>query len=245
MSRSFGEIDAVQSVLPEWLALPIALATQVGAIWFATCVLVAYYVLVDREEAITFGGLLLASIGAWRAVKEVLQVYRPREFLVPPDAYDGVVGTIYDAAVVHGGHGLPSGHAVTTTLIYLLLAEHLEVSSRRRRYACAFGVIAFVGWTRIALGVHYVADVVAGIAIALGLLTLAWAAFASLPYERPTIAAALAISVATINVVVDWPYYKEVIVLLAAIGLAGWWVLVVRPGRHPFTTTARLRRSQP
>jgi undecaprenyl-diphosphatase len=71
------------------------------------------------------------------------------------------------------GNSFPSGHALGSTVAYgALLLIFLPVASRRARaiaISVFAGIVVLVGFTRIALGVHYVSDVLAG-----WLLGLAW-----------------------------------------------------------------------
>jgi membrane-associated phospholipid phosphatase len=71
------------------------------------------------------------------------------------------------------GNSFPSGHALGSTVAYgALLLIFLPVASRRLRAVAisAFAaIVVLVGFTRVALGVHYVSDVLAG-----WLLGLAW-----------------------------------------------------------------------
>jgi undecaprenyl-diphosphatase len=74
-----------------------------------------------------------------------------------------------------GGNSFPSGHALASTICYgALLLAFLPVVPRRGRPAVigfVGALVAAVGFTRIALGVHYVSDVVGG-----WLLGVAWLA---------------------------------------------------------------------
>jgi undecaprenyl-diphosphatase len=71
------------------------------------------------------------------------------------------------------GNSFPSGHALGATVAYgALLLIFLPVASRRLRALAIWvfaAIVVLVGFTRVALGVHYVSDVVAG-----WLLGLAW-----------------------------------------------------------------------
>lgn len=71
------------------------------------------------------------------------------------------------------GNSFPSGHALGSTVAYgALLLIFLPVVSRRLRpllIAVVVTIIVLVGFTRVALGVHYVTDVLAG-----WLLGIAW-----------------------------------------------------------------------
>ncbi|MFB6280465.1 MAG: phosphatase PAP2 family protein [Haloferacaceae archaeon] len=63
------------------------------------------------------------------------------------------------------GFGFPSGHALGATVVYGGAALLLDRPDRRgRRYAAA-AVVASVALSRLVLGVHYLADVVAGVAV--------------------------------------------------------------------------------
>lgn len=68
------------------------------------------------------------------------------------------------------GESFPSGHALAsfTTIAILLLIALPLVPARRRiwAYLTAATLIVAVGFTRVALGVHYVSDVIAGWALA-------------------------------------------------------------------------------
>jgi undecaprenyl-diphosphatase len=71
------------------------------------------------------------------------------------------------------GNSFPSGHALGTTVAYgALLLIFLPVLSRRLRTVAIWGfasIVVLVDFTRVALGVHYISDVLAGT-----LLGLAW-----------------------------------------------------------------------
>lgn len=71
------------------------------------------------------------------------------------------------------GNSFPSGHVLGATVAYgALLLIFLPVASRRLRALAIWAYVAIlvlVGFTRVALGVHYVSDVLAG-----WLLGLAW-----------------------------------------------------------------------
>ncbi|HEY3259425.1 MAG TPA: phosphatase PAP2 family protein [Pseudonocardiaceae bacterium] len=71
------------------------------------------------------------------------------------------------------GNSFPSGHALGSTVAYgSLVLIFLPVVSRRLRpvlIAAFVTIVVLVGFTRVALGVHYVSDVLAG-----WLLGLAW-----------------------------------------------------------------------
>lgn len=125
-------------VLP--VLIPVALV--LGAyVWKRTgSVLMA--VLPWLTMQITF--VVVASLKDWTAVTRP-----PREFWI----------------VEASAHSFPSGHVANTTALvsmgYLLVSEIHP--SRRRAFAIAsFVVVALMAWSRLALNVHWLSDVVAG-----------------------------------------------------------------------------------
>lgn len=79
------------------------------------------------------------------------------------------------------GPGFPSGHALGSMVTYgVLLLVLLPAVPRRARppvVATIVTLVVAIGFTRLALGVHYLSDVVAGWLIGLGWLVVTTAAF--------------------------------------------------------------------
>ena len=83
-------------------------------------------------------------------------------------------------------YSFPSGHAMASTVFYGLLAIYALVNARQRyaayvAVAAAVFMVALVSFSRVYLGLHYVSDVMGGIAEG-----IAWLAFcfAALHYIR-------------------------------------------------------------
>jgi undecaprenyl-diphosphatase len=78
------------------------------------------------------------------------------------------------------GFSFPSGHSALSAAFFGSLAGLAAASSRRRREAAghlAAGVVMvfLVGFSRVALGVHWPSDVLAGWAVGFGWLALVFA----------------------------------------------------------------------
>jgi membrane-associated phospholipid phosphatase len=81
----------------------------------------------------------------------------------------------FDEPVAHAnGYSFPSGHALNSFLVTgVLILVFLPVLSRAGRwlaYAIGAAIVLLTGFDRVALGVHYVSDVVAGWIVALACL---------------------------------------------------------------------------
>lgn len=147
--------DAGRIAGPEWAA-----AFWLGLTWLgdtaprvAVAGLTIGWLLLRRRPhgALFLLGLLLSGIALSTTLKQ--WVGRPRPRLVP--YLDHV-----------SSQSFPSGHALNSTLFYLAVALLLaQCLSRRARWAlflAAAGLILATGVSRIALGVHYPTDVIAG-----------------------------------------------------------------------------------
>lgn len=138
----------------------------------------------DSEPRIAIAGLcvaVLTLVGRWRsavfaaavlvsgiALSTLLKhwIARPRPQVV---AHLDQVGSA----------SFPSGHALNSTLFYLLLALLLggllrSRGARRGLFAVAVLLAIATGISRIALGVHYPSDVIAGWLIAAAWLWFCW-----------------------------------------------------------------------
>lgn len=86
-----------------------------------------------------------------------------------------------DPVALAPGDSFPSGHAVNVTLgagvLVLLVLPLLPRWGRVVAWAAACFVVLSVGYTRIALGVHWVSDVVAGTVLGVAVIAATAAAF--------------------------------------------------------------------
>ncbi|MBD0330886.1 MAG: phosphatase PAP2 family protein [Thermoleophilia bacterium] len=137
------------------LALAVSYAGSFGLVWVGLALALA---LVRRQAApllLTVAAVALADLAAI-ALKAVIE--RPRPYAAFPEQ-EPLVTSSFE-------YSLPSGHAATSAAGAAVLAAYAP------RLAPALVVLAAaVAWSRVYVGVHFPADVVAG-----GLLGLAVAA---------------------------------------------------------------------
>jgi undecaprenyl-diphosphatase len=88
-----------------------------------------------------------------------------------------------------GGWSFPSGHAqgaiVTYLLVLIAVLPVLHGVWRRAAVAVAVVMVAGIGFSRIALGVHFLSDVIAGYALGAGWVAVAAAVFGVWRIDRP------------------------------------------------------------
>jgi membrane-associated phospholipid phosphatase len=86
------------------------------------------------------------------------------------------------------GFSFPSGHALNSfaffAMLVLLLAPLLSRRGAWAAWSLAGAIVLLVGFARVALGVHYVSDVVAGWLVAAGVVAVTTVAFETWRRER-------------------------------------------------------------
>jgi membrane-associated phospholipid phosphatase len=138
-----------------WLKLPMLFFTFLGTEEFYIIVVPAIFWCVDRALGIELVTLLLVSSGTNELAKSVFKL--PRPYWVEPKL----------ALSTDVSFGLPSGHAESAVALWGYLAAILRSSWR---WLCVL-LILLISLSRLYLGVHFPADILAG--WALGLLVLA------------------------------------------------------------------------
>jgi membrane-associated phospholipid phosphatase len=95
---------------------------------------------------------------------------------------------LVDPVATAHGKSFPSGHAMSSTFVYgSLLLVFLPVVRRRVRpilFGLTVVLVAAIGFSRLALGVHYITDVVGGVVLGLAWLAASTAAFSTWRVER-------------------------------------------------------------
>ena len=159
--HAVGFLEGVSTVLDPWSLRVVALG---GVVLLA--------VRGQRRMAL-WAGVTVAVAGVTGFVLKLI-VARSRPSL--PDPVTAAPGSSF-----------PSGHALNSmAIIGVLVLLVLPTVPRRWRpfiWAGAGATVALVGFARVALGVHYVSDVLAGWLIGAGLITVTVVAFET--WRRP------------------------------------------------------------
>lgn len=214
-SRGVGLIQLLQDRLPRWAIEAFAAATHLGdaAVLLALAALV--YLAYDRTDGAFVLGALFAGFALVIAAKASFGYARP------PAALQYVAET---------GYGFPSGHAVGVTVGWGALAIVLErISSSGRRVAIAAVVIGLVALSRVVIGVHYLVDVVGGVAVGLAVL---WSAGRWMR-RSPLLLFGAAAGLAAIAVAVDGGSTEALALFGACLGAVVGWQLI-EPADRPY-----------
>ena len=180
------------SGVPDVIILLFGLITQLGDPWFLFVLLAVFYWAgpqhyVEHHRR-TWGILTALAVGATAltvGLKATFALPRPPGAAVatPPGWLPAVLDGLYLNFTTGDGFGFPSGHAIGTTVVYGGMATLLtDVWTRRKRVLAATGLVGTVTLSRLVLGVHYLVDVVVGVAVGLAFLgAVVWISRRHLP----------------------------------------------------------------
>lgn len=162
-------LEAIIGATPDWLGSLSVPITYVGSVFvMVPLVVIAYWW--DSDRLASLLPAFLAYYGLMASIKSLNAATRPD---VDPagsaDLFPAIYSTWYGHATAIGTTSFPSGNAMVPAVIVTLLVVHLRISTLRRRALVGGFVVALVGYTRLALGVHYPIDVLGGIALGLAL----------------------------------------------------------------------------
>lgn len=233
MRRGVGELAALAE-LPDAVVVAAALLTQLGDVWFFFGLVGLLYwfgerlpgpVAIDRRRAAYVIGLGLGANALVTALKQWLAYPRPPGATTAPasamDAVPALLEPLFAGAATGTGFGFPSGHALAAAVVYGGLA--LLVGTRRG-YASAAAVVVVVALTRVVLRVHYLVDVLAGIAV--GGAYVAAVHLASDRGDSPGRALATAVLAALVGTVLGGSGFETMTALGAALGALLAWLAV-------------------
>jgi hypothetical protein len=133
-------------------------------------------------------------------------------------------------AVDPGSHGFPSGHAISSTVVYGgLLVAYGRLRDVRVAVPTAI-LIGLIGLSRVVIGVHYVGDIVAGHLVGLLIVGGLWVTVD----HRAHLACAVAAAVSVVAIAVTGASSYSLLALGGSVGGAvAFWRIDRRTLPHP------------
>ncbi len=164
---------------PAWFEEVVRDVTALGSTVVLTLVVLAVwgFLTLSGRPRKALAVLGWSAAGALLSTIAKLGFARPRPDLVPHGA------EVYT-------HSFPSGHALSSAVIFLTLGAMIALVQDDRRikfYVLAFAVLLtlLVGLSRIYLGVHWPSDVLAGWALGAAWATIGWLVFRRMDFAPP------------------------------------------------------------
>jgi membrane-associated phospholipid phosphatase len=165
--RGFGVAVVFEELLPPAVRELFGLITHLGDAGFALAAAALLYWFADwetgdqtrsdRDRGAFAVAAVLGAFALTLALKGLFALPRP-----PSEIHLGHAD----------GYGFPSGHAITATTAWSLLALLVERGTRRTRTLVAATAVALAALSRVVIGVHYVADVVVGVGVGIAYLAV-------------------------------------------------------------------------
>jgi membrane-associated phospholipid phosphatase len=228
MSRGIGVSDITKS-LPDVAVTIAGVITQLGDMWFILLGILLVYWVGTRDPSITetlwrdclyLFALAISSYALTVVLKHVFTLPRPpgATTAVLPAWLPAISTPLYESVVTGDGFGFPSGHALKSTVVYGGAALIFSKWDSRRRYFLAAMIVVLVAISRVVLGVHYLADVVAGILVGLAFL----AGMNRATKIDPRRAFAITGVLALFAFVMAMGYESGLTIVAAALGLGLW-----------------------
>ena len=216
-----GVVEAVVQGVPTWLALGFLVVSFLGSIYVVAPGVVWGYLAGDRRKTATWPGIVIGAYALFVTTKPAVSIDRPA--VDPPVTQaelPGVLVYLFDLGVAFSTDSFPSGHAVAVTVFWGLFVLDTDLGNRRQRLAGASLVVILVGCSRIVLGVHYPADVLAGVALgATFLAVMVWVR--SRVRRAPEVCIAVGAAIATTATVTGRPLEAGMLLGAAAVALLG------------------------
>ncbi|MFQ6012509.1 MAG: phosphatase PAP2 family protein [Thermoplasmata archaeon] len=154
-----GPIRALREASSPFLDALFVLITSTGGILFFLAAVVLIYWLWDKRLGLFLSLLLLVSGAVNGYLKALFGMPRPSPAFHTPSPLTS--------------NGFPSGHAQTSTAFW----SGIALVSRGAWIPVAVLVAALVAFSRVYLGVHFIGDVLGGVALGLGLGVAAYVGF--------------------------------------------------------------------
>jgi len=207
-STLFSEdlVAGIQEATPEAVLDLFVFVTFLGNTEFFIILLTVFYWASNREKGISLLAVGLTAGVVSSGLKEAFASPRP------PEALHLVEASHY---------GLPSGHALSSLVIYGSLVYTVESLTRLQKVAVWLAVAVPVAVSRVFIGVHYPGDTLGGW-VAGGVLLVLFVGYAELEVEK-TLPIALVVSVPFLLLFAGVENVLFSFGGLAA-AAAGWWV---------------------
>ena len=152
--------ETLRSTLPEPVIAFLEVATHLGdGVTLIVLATLLYWFGAEsrrRTRALVIA-IGLAALAISAGLKGIVASPRP-ELAFTPAGYPG--------------YSFPSAHALGAAAFYGALAAVSTIGTRRQRFAIAGAIVGTVALSRVVIGVHYLGDVIAGVALGLALVAV-------------------------------------------------------------------------
>ena len=159
----------IQSLIPNIFDTPLSLFSLLGSFEVTTGMLLLILFFQKKSRKIYIFGLYLLGLGLEVVGKTFINHPGP-----PAAFFRYNLGFLFPSSLYQTGNSFPSGHALRTTFLVVLLGciihQNKKISVTKKKLIisglCFFWIIMLI--SRISLGEHWVSDVLAGTSLGAG-----------------------------------------------------------------------------
>lgn len=168
-------VEELAGITPEWLALVLLAFGFLGSVYVVGPGVVVGTLTGGRARA-TWPAIICLPYGTFVFLKPAVGLDRPDvPSPVDTEGLPVAVSLLYEVGTAFSTGAFPSGHVIVATVFWGLFVVDTGLFTARGRTFLAASIVTLVGLSRVALGVHYVGDVVGGAVIGLAVLGVALA----------------------------------------------------------------------
>ncbi len=169
-------VESIAGSMPVWAAVLMVFISYLGSIYLILPSTIIVYFRKTSWQTGTWLGAILGGYGTFTAIKPFFEIPRPiaKNVSTPLAGLALPLGfeQLHRFAVELTTPSFPSGHATAMTVFLGLFVTDLDIGTFRRRLTLAIIWIGSVGFSRVALGTHYIGDILGGILIGIVFLWL-------------------------------------------------------------------------
>ncbi|QZA89139.1 phosphatase PAP2 family protein [Salinarchaeum sp. IM2453] len=227
MNRDLGVTESIRGAVPESVEWIFVLGSLPGELLLVVAVLASLYLgdFFTRVQNIR-SPEQLTRIASDNTVAFIAIVFGGLSLIVFLEALFGLSRPPEEwHAVAVSPYSFPSGHTMAATILWGGLALFFSTGKSWQRDLTAGVLIAMVAFSRVGLGVHYLADVIA--AILIGALYLGIARV--LLWEQPKRSFAVALVFALAAVIFTAASSRSLIAFAGTVGAVVGWKIVELP----------------
>ena len=172
-------VESVVALIPPWIAVLILFVSYLGSVYVIGPLTVLVYLRGKSWQQTCWPSIVIGAYALFVFLKPLTGILRPAEHGVESPLADVALPLVIDQlhvlAVGFDTGSFPSGHTIAATVFFGLFVVDMDIGSWRTRIGSAVVILAVLYVSRIALGVHYVGDVVGGAIIGFAyLLGMLW-----------------------------------------------------------------------
>lgn len=160
-------VESIVYGTPELIAVVLTYLTHLGSVVFVVPAVAVVYFWAP-QKTISWVAAICSYYGIMAGIKSLNSAERPPVTThVDPSWFPGPLSWFYSHGAGITTTSFPSGNVMVATIVAALFVLDIDVWNKQQRLLVSSLFVGIVGYSRVALGVHYPVDVIGGILLGL------------------------------------------------------------------------------